>query len=163
MPRVLTMPILAAVLAVPATASEATRVADAYFQALGGKDRAALSALFAPDIVVEYPFDMSGKTAPGGWRRFVGHDAAMANYVDRSFARIARFAWAEREVSPAGAHRVFIEAWGDMAFTDGTPYANRYVIRIDTAHGRIVHLKEYLNPVTSAIATGSRTGADSPR
>ena len=163
MRRCFNLLVLALLLAGPAAATEAGRIAEAYFKALAARDRAALAALFAPDAVVEYPFDASGRTEPGSWRRFVGHDAVMANYVDRSLARIARFAWRERELSPAGPRRVFVEAWGDMAFADGTAYANRYVIRIDTARGRIVHLKEYLNPVTSAIATGSRTGADGPR
>lgn len=136
-------------------------VVTAFLAALTHKDRAAAQALIAPDIVAEYPFDRSGKTEPGSWRRFVGRDAVMANYVDRAFAAIAAIDWTDRVLTRAADGKaVFFEAWGDMRLADGTSYRNRYVIRFDLDNGRIIGLREYLNPVTAAIATHSRTGAD---
>ncbi len=170
-PPLLRILMLASLLAAPAAAApRAEAVITAYFAALEARDRPAIDRLFAANAIVEYPVDVSGRTEPDSWRRFEGHDAVMTNYVDRAFGRISRFAWRDREVTvAAGGKRVFVEALGDMtidgigAIGGGKPYANRYVFRFDVAGGRITHLKEYLNPVTSAIATGSRTGADTPR
>ncbi len=147
--------------AAPAAAEPAERTVSRFLDAVAAHDRPAVAALLADDVVAEYPFDVSGQTAPGSWRRFAGREAVLINYVDRAFARITRFAWRDREVTVSGdGRRVFLEAWGDMTLADGTAYANRYVLRFDVRDSRIAHLKEYLNPVTSAIATGSRTGAD---
>lgn len=156
---------LAVLPAAPAAAApRAEAVITAYFAALEARDRPAIDRLFAADAIVEYPFDVSGRTEPGSWRRFEGHDAVMMGYVDRAFGRISRFAWRDREITvAAGGRRAFVEALGDMTIDGTRPYANRYVFRFDVAGGRITHLKEYLNPVTSAIATGARTGADTPR
>ncbi|OYU14396.1 MAG: hypothetical protein CFE37_10910 [Alphaproteobacteria bacterium PA4] len=138
-------------------------IVTAFLDAMTRKDRAAAADLLDADAVAEYPFDRSGKTEPGSWRRFVGRDAVLANYVDRAFAAIASIDWTDRVMTrSAGGDVIFFEAWGSMRLADGTPYRNRYVIRFDLRRNHIVGLREYLNPVTAAIATHSRTGADTP-
>jgi ketosteroid isomerase-like protein len=145
----------------PAPSPEA--VVTAFLEAMTQKNRAAAAALLDADAVAEYPFDRSGKTEPGSWRRFAGREAFLANYVDRAFAAIAVIDWTDRVLTrSANGDTVFFEAWGNMRLADGTPYRNRYVVRFDLRRGHIVGLREYLNPVTAAIATRSRTGADLP-
>ena len=41
-----------------------------------------------------------------------------------------------------------------MKMATGLPYENRYVFRFDAEDGKITRIREYLNPVTSAIAFG---------
>jgi two-component system response regulator FixJ len=156
----LSLPLLASAPAVAATA-RAPAAVEQFLDAMTAKDRDKVAGLLATNVRIEYPFDRSGCTQDGCWRRFEGRDAALAGYVDPAFKRIQRIGWVDRDVSVAdGGKRVFVEALGDMQLADGTVYKNRYVLRIDIADGRITGMKEYLNPVTSAIATGSRTGAD---
>jgi ketosteroid isomerase-like protein len=136
-------------------------VVDDWLDALSRKDRPALAAMIAEDAVFEYPFDRSGKTEAGSWRSFRGRDSVMKNYVDVALARLSPIGWTERDVTrSADGKRVFVEALGDMGI-NGVPYRNRYVLRFDIRDNRITHMKEYLNPVTSAIATGTSTGAES--
>ena len=152
---------LALVIATPAAARPAEAVVNAWLDALAHKDRPALAAMIADDAVFEYPFDKSGKTEAGSWRSYRGRDAVLKNYVDVALARLSPIGWTEREVTrSADGKRVFVEALGDMGL-NGVPYRNRYVLRFDIKDGRITHMKEYLNPVTSAIATGTTTGAES--
>lgn len=147
--------------AMPAMARPADAVVNAWLDALSRKDRPALAAMIAEDAVFEYPFDRSGKTEAGSWRSFRGRDAVMKNYVDVALARLSPIGWTEREVTrSADGKRVFVEALGDMGI-NGVPYRNRYVLRFDIKDDRIVQMKEYLNPVTSAMATGTTTGAES--
>lgn len=153
------LPLLASAPAV--AAARAPAPVEQFLDAMTAKDRDRVAGLLAADVRIEYPFDRSGCTADGCWRRFDGRDAVMAGYVDPAFKRIQRIGWVDRDVSVANdGQRVFVEALGDMQLADGTVYRNRYVLRFDIANGRIAGMKEYMNPVTSAIATGSRTGAD---
>ena len=48
----------------------------------------------------------------------------------------------------------FAEAAGDMRCATGRPYKNRYVFRFDVEGGRIRRIREYVNPLTSAVAFG---------
>ncbi len=41
-----------------------------------------------------------------------------------------------------------------MKMANGRPYENRYVFRFDVENGKIRRIREYLNPVTSAVAFG---------
>lgn len=153
--------LVALVLAAPAQARAPAAVVTAWMAALTAKDRPALAVMVAPDAVFEYPFDRSGKTEAGSWRVFRGRDAVLAGYVDPALERLDRIDWTERDMTVAGdGKRVFVEALGDMR-VNGKPYRNRYVLRFDIRRGKIAGMKEYLNPVTSAIATGTTTGAES--
>jgi hypothetical protein len=84
----------------------------------------------------------------------------MANYIDNAFARIRRIDFTQEVVTESRDRRTaFIEAVGDMELGNGTPYRNMYVLKFETdRQGRIVHYKEYLNPVTAALATGAPLG-----
>jgi DNA-binding CsgD family transcriptional regulator/ketosteroid isomerase-like protein len=155
------LPLLAGKPAVAQTAAMPAPV-EAFLDAMTAKDRGQVAGLLAEDVRIEYPFDRSGCTEDGCWRRFDGRDAALTGYVDPAFKRIRRIGWSDREVSVAeGGKRVFVEARGDMELADGTIHRNRYVLRFDLAGNRIAAMKECMNPVTAAIAAGTRTGAES--
>ncbi len=148
-------------LAAPVQARSPAALVSAWMAALTAKDRPALAAMVAADAMFEYPFDRSGKTEAGSWRVFRGREAVLSGYVDPALARLERIGWTERDVTvAANGKRVFVEALGDMVL-NGKPYRNRYVLRFDLKGGEIAGMKEYLNPVTSAIATGTTTGAES--
>lgn len=162
MKAAIALAVIVAALAAPAAAKQrgAADVARAMIAALETKNREAALVLLAPDVVVEYPFDRSGRTTPGSWRRFEGRDAVMTGYVDNAFARIRRIDFTQEVVTESRDRRTaFVEALGDMELGNGTPYRNLYVLKFETdRQGRIVRYKEYLNPVTSALATGAPLG-----
>lgn len=88
--------------------------------------------------------------------RFVGREAVMTGYVDRALARVTRIDWTDQEWTvSADGRRVFVEVLGNMEIDGKTAYRNRYVLRFDITDGRIVAFREDLNPVTSALATGT--------
>ncbi len=154
---------LAVAASAPVTARPASAVIANYLDAMSRKDRRAVETLLADDVVFEYPFDRSGRTDAGSWRVFDGRGAVMAGYVDGAFQRITTIRFIDREMTPsADGSRVFVEALGDMALGE-KPYRNRYVLRFDLREDRIVRMKEYLNPVTGAIAAGVTTGAEEAR
>ena len=157
----LALPLLMGTPALAATPAAAPASVERFLAAMTAKDRAKVADVLTTDVRIEYPFDRSGCSTDGCWRRFDGRDAAMTGYVDPAFKRIQKIAWVDRDVSVAdGGKRVFVEALGDMQLADGTIYRNRYVFRFDIVDGRIAGMKEYMNPVTAAIAAGARTGAD---
>jgi len=57
----------------------------------------------------------------------------------------------ELTVNPDGS-RLFLEKRGHLIMTSGKHYKNRYVMRFDFEEGRIRHVREYYNPITSAFA-----------
>ncbi|MCA3254275.1 MAG: nuclear transport factor 2 family protein [Alphaproteobacteria bacterium] len=162
MKAALALALLATALAAPVDAKPrgAAEAARAMIAALETKNRDAALALLAPEVVVEYPFDRSGRTTPGSWRRFEGRDAVMAGYIDNAFARIKRIDFTNEIVTESRDRRTaFVETTGDMELGNGAPYRNMYVLKFETdRQGRIFRYKEYLNPVTSALATGAPLG-----
>lgn len=151
------------VLAVPAVAASSSDIVTAYLDAMSRQDRAAVAAVIADDAVFEYPFDKSGRTEAGAWRVFVGREAVLTGYVDNAFRRMAKIGFVDREITRSSdGRRVFVETLGDMDL-GGKPYRNRYVLRFDLKGGRITRMKEYMNPVTGAIAAGITTGAEVAR
>ncbi|NJC04246.1 ketosteroid isomerase-like protein [Sphingomonas kaistensis] len=158
--RLLLFLLLALPLAAPATARpDPAAPVRAFLAAMTAKDRSAVAALIDDAAVFQYPFDRSGKTEAGSWRRFTGRDAVLTGYVDGAFAKIARIGWTEADFTPSADGRtVFVEARGDMLLATGAVYRNRYVLRFDLHRGRIRGMKEYMNPVTAALAAGLPLG-----
>lgn len=154
--------LVGALLAAGVADPDAGDVAQAFMAALARRDRSAAAALIGEDADFAYPFDRSGQTDAGAMRRFVGREAVVKGYIDPALQRLTRIAWKDQDMTvSADGHRAFVEALGDMEI-DGRAYRNRYVLRFETRGGRITGFREYLNPVTSALAMGLRTAADMP-
>jgi ketosteroid isomerase-like protein len=124
----------------------------AYFTSLEQKDLEGLLAILTEDSVLEMPFDVAGTNTPRElWR---GIDGAAAHYR-QAFQDVASITFTEVDVNPTiDPDVVFAEAMGDMAMVNGRPYNNRYVFRFDLDDGKIRRIREYGNPVTSAISFG---------
>jgi ketosteroid isomerase-like protein len=127
-------------------------LARAYLTALEQKDLEGLLAILTEDAVLEMPFDVSGTNSPRDlWR---GIDGAAAHY-GQAFTDVASITFTDVAISPTiDPNVIFAEALGDMAMVNGRPYNNRYVFRFDLRDGKIRRIREYGNPVTSAISFG---------
>jgi ketosteroid isomerase-like protein len=123
-----------------------------YLRALAAHDKPGIMALLADDFALEVPCDVAGNNdLADSWH---GLEAADSNY-DLAFAIIADTTYVDFEVTPGKDDNVaFIETRGDMTMANGRPYKNRYVFRFDAKDGKLFRIREYCNPVTSAIAFG---------
>jgi ketosteroid isomerase-like protein len=122
----------------------------AYLDALQAKDRDAILALLTEDFALEVPCNVSGTNdLSDSW---FGLDAARANY-DLAFRTIDVLVYTDMEYTHGvDANVAFAEGLGVMTMFNGNPYRNRYVFRFDTVGGKIRRIREYLNPVTAALA-----------
>lgn len=123
--------------------------------AIRAKDLVALRDMMADDIVIELPFNESGRTDHGSFRVYRGAEECVAFWRE-AFAeegQVHRSSEVEVSIANGGA-RIFVEFRGHLTMRSGREYRNRYVIRYDLADGRIARCKEYYNPIQSAFAFG---------
>jgi ketosteroid isomerase-like protein len=130
----------------------AAELAEAYLVALQAKDMDAMLALLAPDFTLEIPCNLSGTNDfSDSW---TGLDNARTNYA-QAFQMIEVLEYADVEITQAADPSVaFLEGRGVMRMANGNPYRNRYVFRfdVDLETGKIKRAREYVNPVTFAVA-----------
>lgn len=132
-----------------ATAAELGRE---YLRCLATKDKPGILALLSEGFALEVPLNVPGSNdLSDSW---YGLEAADRNY-DEAFRIIADTTYTDFEVTPGKDDNVaFIETLGVMTMANGRPYRNRYVFRFDAKDGKLFRIREYCNPVTSAIAFG---------
>ena len=123
-----------------------------YLRALQAHDKAGIMAILAEDFALEVPCNISGTNdLSDSW---YGLEAADANF-DLAFQVIADTTYEGLEFTPARDPDIaFAEGMGVMTMANGRPYGNRYIFRFDSENGKLRRVREYLNPVTSAIAFG---------
>jgi ketosteroid isomerase-like protein len=134
------------------TKRTAAELADAYLTALQAKDMDAMLALLAPDFTLEIPCNIAGTNDKSdSWR---GIDNAEPNYA-QAFQMIELLKYVEVEINQAADPSVaFLEGRGAMRMANGNPYNNIYVFRfdVDLESGKIKRAREYVNPITFAVA-----------
>lgn len=130
----------------------AADLGQAYLVALQAKDKDAILRLLAEDFVLEVPCNLSGTNdLSDSWS---GLEAADANY-EITFRKIEVLKYVDIEFTQGDDRSVaFAEGLGVMKMANGNPYRNRYVFRFDVSGGKIKRIREYLNPITSALAFG---------
>lgn len=130
----------------------AAELADAYLTALQAKDIDAMLALLAPEFTLEIPCNLSGTNdRSDSW---TGVDNARPNYL-QAFEMIEVLRYADVEITQAADPTIaFLEGRGVIRMANGNPYRNQYVFRfdVDLGSGKIVRAREYVNPVTFAVA-----------
>ena len=119
------------------------------------KDLEGLRALMHPEIVIELPFNESGKTDQASYRIYRGVQACVEFWAVAFKAEGQMHDQSETELSlMADGSRLFLETRGHLTMSDGKEYRNRYVMRMDFRDGKVLHCKEYYNPIQSAYAFG---------
>ena len=136
----------------PGAVWSAAELGREYLRALQAKDKQAIFAILADDFALEVPLNISGTNDfSDSWR---GLAAADANY-DTTFRIIQDLVYSELEITSGKDPDIaFAEGLGVMTMANGRPYRNRYIFRFETENGKIKRIREYANPVTSAIAFG---------
>lgn len=120
--------------------------ASIFRQAAGDRlaaDAADLLDMFADEAVVEFPF------APPGQRARLSGKAAITQYLQGLAGQFAFDRFGEPEI-----HATVDPAWAIAEFdvfarnsATGEPYNQRYVSFIGLKDGRIVHYREYWDPL----------------
>ncbi len=126
-----------------------------WHNAIGAKDLDTLHSMMDADIVIELPFNESGKTDRASYRIYDGVEACCAFWAAAFQAEgvIHGISEIELTVDRIGS-RIFFECRGHLTMANGRDYRNRYVMRMDLRDGRVLRCKEYYNPIQSAFAFG---------
>ena len=141
-----------------ADVSPAERVVQRFFLAALAKDALATMALYTADSVIEIPFNESGRTEEGAYRRYAGL-AEITLFTEQSHAAEGEMGASDIELHRVeGGNTIFVESRGHIVMSSGREYRNRYVFRFDIEGGTIRRLREYYTPVTSGLAFGRKIG-----
>jgi len=120
--------------------------------ALIGKDIPAWVDLFAEDAIGEFPY----ASALGSPERLKGK-AAIYNYMKDVPTQMQNLSYTNiREYPTANPNLLFAEVHGEAVIVvTGKHYQQDYVMRLETKNGKIIHYREYWNPVAAIEAWGS--------
>jgi uncharacterized protein len=120
--------------------------------ALIGTDVQAWSNLLAEGAVVEFPY----ASALGSPSRLEGK-LAIYNYMKNAVAQLQNWVFTDvREYHTVIPNVLFAEFHGEaVSVATGQPYQQDYVVRLETKAGKIVHYREYWNPVPILEIVGS--------
>jgi ketosteroid isomerase-like protein len=139
----------------PAARSSARAALRRFYTAIVKRDMDALGEALTPDVIYEFPFSETGSTDPADCRRFIGREAVIEFWRETTALDLRFGAPDDVDLSIlADGSRVFLEQRGNIALPSGAKYRNRYIFRYDIREGRIAHVREYINPVVSAMAFG---------
>ena len=138
----------------PEAHAAAIKIVEKWIHGDEKKDKDLKLEVVADNMVLEIPFNESGRTEEGHFRRYVGREEII-NFIDTAFAAEKSVKAIDPEyVVSHDARTVFVEVRGQVEMVNGKDYRNRYVLRFDIENGKIVCLKEFYNPIVSAIAFG---------
>jgi ketosteroid isomerase-like protein len=117
--------------------------------ALVGKDVQAWVDLFAENAIVEFPY---ASTTPG---RLEGKEA-IYNYMKDVPAQMQDLVFTNVRIYPTSNPNVlFAEVHGEAVIVStGHHYQQDYVMRLETKEGKIIHYREYWNPIPALEAWG---------
>lgn len=128
-----------------------------YFRALRAKDLDTVKTLMTDDVVIEIPFNESGKTDQASYRIYRGMDEVLGFWATAFKAEGESHGMSETDLTVSSdGSRIFFEGRGHLTMADGKDYRNRYVMRFDFVNGKLKHCKEYYNPIQSAYAFGRK-------
>jgi len=139
----------------PAARASALSILRLWHVGIEHHDFALLESLMHENIVIELPFNESGRTEAGYYRVYEGIAACLEFWqvAARFEGEMRPFEDMDLTTSPDGS-RLFLEARGDVTMRSGTVYRNRYVLRLDVEDGKVRRYREYYNPIASAHAFG---------
>ncbi len=104
----------------PASRDRSRIVLKDYFRALRAKDLEALRAVFTEDIVIEIPFNESGKTDVASYRVYRGVEDVLQFWAIAFRAEGQSHGWTETDMTvSADGSRVFLEWRGHLTMADG--------------------------------------------
>jgi ketosteroid isomerase-like protein len=133
----------------------ARRLIRHWWTTVRAKDLDGLATILADDVVIELPFNESGRNEEGGFRRYEGLQQVRGFWEVAFKAEGKSHGMTDVEITiSADGKMVFVEGRGNLTMASGKSYRNRYVFRFLIEDERVKHVREYYNPITSAHAFG---------
>lgn len=120
--------------------------------ALIGEDFEAWADLLAEDAVVDFPY----ASVLGLPERLEGK-FAIYHYIKNVTAQMQNWTFTNvREHQTTNSNVLFAKFHGEAVFVaTGRQYQQDYVLRFETKNGKIIHYREYWNPIPILDTTGS--------
>jgi ketosteroid isomerase-like protein len=125
---------------------ETLRRAQQFLDHFERKSTEEIAATLHPEVTFAHPLSLSGKREDAA--RWQGKDQVLG-YIGGAFTKMDRIRFTNRRISVAdGGGTAFVQADGDLTTSDGRPYQNVYIFRVDWRGDRIFAVEEYANPLT---------------
>ncbi|MBU7314914.1 nuclear transport factor 2 family protein [Paenibacillus oleatilyticus] len=135
--------------------AEARTIMETFMKSLVEKDMDRWIELFDENVVFEFPY------APDGYARSLEGKAALYQHVKELFGIIEIDLFTEPAIHQTMDPNVFIAEFGikaGRAVKTGKPYLQNYISVIEIKDGKIVHYKDYWNPLVVLKAFGDESG-----
>lgn len=124
-------------------------------EAVDAKDLEAVRTCMAENILLEIPFNESGRVEAGHFRSYSGIESVTDFWTVAFQAEGDTAGPCNCEITlSADGTTVFLETFGKLTMANGRDYRNRYVMKMVTSNGLVTHVREYYNPIQSAYAFG---------
>ena len=130
-------------------------LAQRFLTALTTRDVDQVMPLWNPDGVMEFPFVPEGSP-----NTFEGTDAIRATLASAFVQRPRMRFFDVKAYQAADPDLAFVEFKGDMTLQSGAPYNNTYIAKVEARDGKLVHFKEFFNPLVD-LAAGNPREAES--
>ena len=126
-------------------------LAERFLDALTTRDVDQVMPLWNEDGVMEFPFVPEGSPST-----FEGAEAIRTT-LESAFIQRPKMGFFEvKAYQAADPNLAFIEFKGEMTLQSGAPYNNTYIAKVEARDGKLLHFKEFFNPLVDLVAGNPR-------
>ena len=126
-------------------------LAERFLRALETRDVDQVMPLWNDDGVMEFPYVPEGSP-----NTFQGVDAIRTTLSSAFVQRTKMGFFDVKSYQAADPDLAFVEFKGDMTLESGAPYNNTYIAKVEARDGKLVHFKEFFNPLVDLAAGNPR-------
>lgn len=126
-------------------------LAERFLTALTTRNVDKVMPLWNEDGVLEFPFVPEG--SPG---TFEGVDSIRRTLASAFIQRPKMGFFDVRAYQATDPNLAFVEFRGDMMLQSGAPYKNIYIAKVEARNGKLLHFKEFFNPLVDLAAGNPR-------
>ena len=126
-------------------------LAEQFLSALMTRDVDQVMPLWNEAGVMEFPFVPEGSP-----NTFEGVDAIRMTLASAFVQRPKMSFFDIKAYQAADPDFAFVEFKGDMTLQSGAPYNNTYIAKVEAKDGKLLHFKEFFNPLVDLAAGNPR-------
>lgn len=126
-------------------------LAERFLDALTTRDVDQVMPLWNEDGVMEFPFVPEGSP-----NTFKGVEVIRTTLASAFVQRPKMGFFDVKAYQAADPNLAFVEFKGDMTLQSGAPYNNTYIAKVEARDGKLVHFKEFFNPLVDLAAGNPR-------
>ncbi|WP_162906655.1 nuclear transport factor 2 family protein [Algihabitans albus] len=126
-------------------------LAERFLRALETRDVEQIIPLWNDNGVMEFPYVPEGSPS-----RFEGVDAIRTTLASAFVQRTMMSFFDVTSYQAVDPNFAFVEFKGDMTLQSGAPYNNTYIAKVEARDGKLIHFKEFFNPLVDLAAGNPR-------